>query len=352
MRCLILAAGRFDERLRTEIAEDREPRLDVFQLAKELDADVIDFKDVDSSSSAAVKLAARASNSAAVALLGFLRRKAYDAFFTTGEDIGLPLCALLRADSAPYSHTMIAHTLFPRKKRAFFKYGGAAGKLDKVLVYSTTEERLALDELGLPRSKVSRIYYYADQQFFRPDMQPLEPGLICAAGQLLRDYDSLVTAVKDLPVRLQIAAGSPWIDRPLEPRGPLPDNVSWGKLNRFQLRDLYARAALAVVPIFQNPYQTGIATILEMMAMGKCVIATKTEGQTDTIVDGVTGIYVPPGDPAALRTAIERMLAQPEEARRIGQAARRFMEQEAGLDVFVERVSAAVRAGHAARFGA
>ncbi|HEX3850100.1 MAG TPA: glycosyltransferase, partial [Polyangiaceae bacterium] len=74
--------------------------------------------------------------------------------------------------------------------------------------------------------------------------------------------------------------------------------------------------------------------------------------QTDTIVDGVTGVYVPPGDPAALRAAIERMLAQPEEAKRIGQAARRFMEQEAGLDVFVERVSSAVRAGHAARFGA
>jgi glycosyltransferase involved in cell wall biosynthesis len=159
-----------------------------------------------------------------------------------------------------------------------------------------------------------------------------------------------VEAVRDQPVRVQIAAGSPWIERKLEPRGPLPSNVTWGKLNRFELRELYTRSALAVVPILQNHYQTGIATILEMMSMGKCVIATKTFGQTDTIVDGVTGVYVPPGDPGALRAAIQRMLANPDEARRIGQAARRFMEEQAGLDVFVTRIVEAVKAGHLARF--
>jgi glycosyltransferase involved in cell wall biosynthesis len=126
--------------------------------------------------------------------------------------------------------------------------------------------------------------------------------------------------------------------------------VTWGKLDRFELRELYARSAIAVVPIKQNKYQTGIATILEMMAMGKCIVATKTEGQTDTIVDGVTGIYVPPADPRALREAIENLLANPSRVREIGQAARRFIEKEAGLDVFVERMKLAVMSGHAAHF--
>jgi glycosyltransferase involved in cell wall biosynthesis len=174
--------------------------------------------------------------------------------------------------------------------------------------------------------------------------------LICAAGQLLRDYDCLVDAVRDLPVRVQIAAGSPWIERKLEPERPLPSNVSWGKLNRFELRALYARSALAVVPIKQNHYQTGIATILEMMAMGKCVIATKTFGQTDTIVDGVTGVYVPPGDPAALRRAITELQKNPTKVAELGAAAREFIERSAGLDLFVTKVSDAVKAGHATRF--
>ena len=353
MRCLILAAGRFDDAFKTDVAGGREPRLDVFELARVLGAKVIDFQDVERSVDPAVKLVARAAGkSAAVALLGFKERARYDAFFTTGEDIGLPLAVLLKAGRAKASHTMIAHTLFPAKKRLFFKLGRVGTAFDRMLVYSTSEERLAIDELGVPADRVQRIYYHADQEFFRPDGRATEPDLICAAGQLLRDYDCLVEAIRALPVRLQIAAGSPWIDHSLRPKGALPANVTWGRLNRYELRELYARSALAVVPILQNHYQTGIATILEMMAMGKCVIATRTFGQTDTIVDGVTGVYVPPGDPAALRAAIERLLANPEEAARLGRAARAFVEQRAGLDLFVSKVSDAVRAGHAARFGA
>jgi glycosyltransferase involved in cell wall biosynthesis len=352
MRCLILAAGRFDDALRADIANGREPRLDVFQLAKVLDAKVIDFGDVERSRDPTVRFSARTlGKSAAVALLGFGQRSLYDAFFTTGEDIGLPLSLLLKASRARCSHTMIAHTLFPAKKQAFFKVGRVGSAIDRMLVYSTSEERLAIDSLGVPADRVERLYYHADQEFFRPDGRATEPDLVCAAGQLLRDYDCLVDAIRDLPVRVQIAAGSPWIDRPLEPKRALPDNVTWGRLNRYELRELYARSALAVVPILQNHYQTGIATILEMMAMGKCVIATRTHGQTDTIVDGVTGVYVAPSDPVALRSAIQRMLANPDQAAAMGQAARQFVEERAGLDLFVAKVVMAIRAGHATRFG-
>jgi glycosyltransferase involved in cell wall biosynthesis len=350
MRTLILAAGRFGDDMRRAIAEGRDPRLDVFELAKTLNADVLDFLDVDKSSHAIVKGVTRALGpSAGVAQLGFLARKHYDAVLTTGEDIGLPLALLLKGARAKLSHTMIAHTLFPLKKRLFFKLG-AGSHIDRVLAYSSSEERLMIDQLGIPASKVERIYYHADQQFFRPTDGVVEPDLICAAGQLLRDYECLIDAVRDLPVRVQIAAGSPWIDETVRPQGELPKNVSWGKLNRFDLRALYEKSAIAVVPILQNHYQTGIATILEMMSMGKCVIATRTFGQTDTIVDGVTGIYVPPSDPKALRDAIQRVLADPEGAKRMGQAARKFIEENASLDLFVEKLTQAVAKAHAVRF--
>jgi glycosyltransferase involved in cell wall biosynthesis len=351
MRCLILAAGRFGEPLKAAIAAGRDPRLDVFELARTLDADVIDFDVVDRSRDRAVRLVQKsAGNSAAAAYLGFQERKRYDAFFTTGEDIGLPLATLFGASSARCSHTMIAHTLHPAKKRAFFWFGRIADRIDRMLVYSTSEERLAIEELRLPAARVDRIHYHADENFFRPDSRAVEPDLICAAGQLLRDYDCLVQAVRDLPVRAQIAAGSPWIDQTLRPTGDLPQNVSWGKLGRHELRELYARAALAVVPIRENPYQTGIATILEMMAMGKCVIATRTQGQTDTIVDGATGFYVPPGDSEALKKTIQRLLENPGEAARVGTAARKFVEERAGLDLFVRKVADAIRLGHETRF--
>jgi len=334
--------------MKARIAEGREPRLDVFEIAAALDADILDYLDADKAFSARV-VGRAAGPSAGVAYLGFLEKNRYDAVLTTGEDIGLPLSALLKTSSARCSHTMIAHTLFPRKKSLFFDYLKVESRIDRILAYSTSEERHMIDRLGVPASKVERIYYHADQKFFRPEGRPTEPDLVCAAGQLLRDYECLVDAVRGRPVRVQIAAGSPWIDSALKPKSELPANVTWGKLDRFELRELYARSALAVVPILQNEYQTGIATILEMMSMGKCVIATRTRGQTDTIVDGETGIYVPPSDPAALGATIQRMLKDPGEAARIGQNARRFIEEQAGLDRFVTRIVDAVRAGHAAR---
>lgn len=46
--------------------------------------------------------------------------------------------------------------------------------------------------------------------------------------------------------------------------------------------------------------------------MGRPIIASRIGGLTDIIVDGQTGLLVPPGDPQALREAIQRLLDDPE----------------------------------------
>ena len=63
-------------------------------------------------------------------------------------------------------------------------------------------------------------------------------------------------------------------------------------------------------------------TCLEAMAHGKPVVASAVGGLLDLVVDGETGLLVPPRDPAALRRALERLLSDPELRRRLGAAAR------------------------------
>jgi glycosyltransferase involved in cell wall biosynthesis len=359
-KVLLLSAGRFDQSMAAKIAAGREPRLDVFELQRELGAAApdhlarsLDHGDVERCTRPDVRAVhAALGPSVALAYLGVVDRQGAEAYLTSGEDIGLPLAMLLKLGRVRASHTMIAHTLAPLKKRLFFR-AGVQSHLDRVLCYSSLQERLMRERLGLQGNVVERMYYHADEHFFRPQPEVAEePDLICSAGQLLRDYDTLMRATADLGVRVHVAAGSPWIQNELRPSEALPAHVDWRRYDRFDLRRLYARSALAVVPIVENDYQTGISTILEMMAMGKCVVATRTRGQTDTIVDNVNGVYVPPHDPAALRATIARLLAAPEERARIGRAARAFIEKEAGLDRFVERVSRAVREGHQERFRA
>ena len=80
--------------------------------------------------------------------------------------------------------------------------------------------------------------------------------------------------------------------------------------------------------------------VIEAQAMARPVIAADLGGPVETVDHGVTGLRVPPGDPAALAIAIEHMFALTEDQRRaLGARARESVPtvrgmQEATLDVY------------------
>jgi len=103
--------------------------------------------------------------------------------------------------------------------------------------------------------------------------------------------------------------------------GPLRDRVPFarGFVQHDELHQLYARAAVVACPSRREGF--GVAC-LEAMAHGRPVVATSVGGLLDLVVDGETGIVVPPRDPAALRSALERLLADPQLRRKLGAAGR------------------------------
>lgn len=70
----------------------------------------------------------------------------------------------------------------------------------------------------------------------------------------------------------------------------------------------------------------GVA-LLEAMAGGVPPIASAVGGIPELVKDGETGLLVPPGDPAALAAAIERLRAAPDLARRFAEAGRALVEK-------------------------
>ena len=69
-------------------------------------------------------------------------------------------------------------------------------------------------------------------------------------------------------------------------------------------------------------------SVMEYMEAARPVVATRVGGVPDLIEDGVHGLLVEPGDPAALAAAVGRMLRDPEAARRMGEAARERRRDE------------------------
>jgi glycosyltransferase involved in cell wall biosynthesis len=82
----------------------------------------------------------------------------------------------------------------------------------------------------------------------------------------------------------------------------------------------FRRAVLVVVPSrWPDPLPT---VAIEALTVGTPVVAARTGGLPELVSDGVEGFLFSPGDGAAMRAALERILSQPELRQRMSTAAR------------------------------
>jgi hypothetical protein len=116
-------------------------------------------------------------------------------------------------------------------------------------------------------------------------------------------------------------------DGPL--RGRLPASATVvGGVPPGEVGSHLERAALVVCPSRREGY--GVAA-RQALAYGRPVVASDVGGLREVVIDGETGVLVPPRDPAALRAAVERLLGDAELRRRLGSAGRALAEERLGL---------------------
>ena len=91
---------------------------------------------------------------------------------------------------------------------------------------------------------------------------------------------------------------------------------------RSDVPSVLSAADVAVMPSLNEALSN---VLLESMAAGVPVVATRVGGTPEALIDGETGLLVPPGDAGAIAGAVSRLLDDRELARRLGCAARRLM---------------------------
>ena len=113
--------------------------------------------------------------------------------------------------------------------------------------------------------------------------------------------------------------------------GPLRDDVpgALGFVAPSDLGPFYERAAVVVCPSRREGY--GVVA-REAMAHARPVVATAVGGLPDAVEDGVTGLLVPPNEPAALRAALLRLLDDAALRQRLGAAARERARRHFGRE--------------------
>ena len=151
-----------------------------------------------------------------------------------------------------------------------------------------------------------------------PPTAPDAPLLFVGDVTLDKGVPTLLEAYRllDGPPPL-VLAGRAWPGSPLT----IPDGVQWlGMLPHDEVVSLFRSARAVIVPsLWADPCPT---VVLEAMAAGRPVVASASGGILDMVVDGVTGLLVPPGDVSALAQAISSVLRDPRAAQAFGAAGR------------------------------
>lgn len=173
---------------------------------------------------------------------------------------------------------------------------------------------------------------------YREDTCSNSPFCILSVARLdhMKSLHTLIDAVsvlqaKKLPVRLEIVGTGPEQQFLVERAQRKLFEHSWqfhGGISDQQLHETYCRGDVFALPSIHE----GLGRVYyEAMARGLPVVATWVDGIVDVVLDGVTGLLVPPSNPAALASALEAILTKPSLRRRLiqngYQNARRFMAE-------------------------
>jgi len=210
------------------------------------------------------------------------------------------------------------------------------------VIATCSDEVFELRAMGVDARSISVAPCGVDSTLFRPDGPTEERGeraRIAAVGRLVprKGVDIAVRALAVLKdagrtdVELLIVGGSggasdPAADPEARRMLRLADElgvgdqvVVRGQVPQAELPRILRSATAVVCAPWYEPF--GIVP-LEAMACGVPVIAASVGGLIDTVVDGVTGIHVPPRDPEAVAEAILQLVDNPARAAELGRAGR------------------------------
>jgi D-inositol-3-phosphate glycosyltransferase len=215
------------------------------------------------------------------------------------------------------------------------------------IVATCSDEVFELVRVGADLRHITVVPCGVDLGLFRPD-GPAEPSpagrhrlLVVSRLVERKGIGNAITALAGLPAAELVVAGGPPADRlsedpearrlaALAAELGVTDRVRLrGRVERRGLAALYRSADVVVCVPWYEPF--GLVP-LEAMACGVPVVATAVGGLVDSVVDGVTGLHVPPRPPNALGPPLARLLS--DEARRaaFGTAGARRARRRFGWD--------------------
>lgn len=228
-------------------------------------------------------------------------------------------------------NTLLAPVLERTFHRASAVIASSQRYLDSSPVLSDWTARCQVIPYGIAAKR----YEFCDTAQVAAIRKQFGPHLVMAAGRLVyyKGFEYLIRAMKNTPGSLIIAGNGPLrarLQREIDESGLAERVVILG--DREDLTPYYHAADVFVLPSVMRSEAFGIVQ-LEAMACGKPVINTSLDSGVPSVsVHGMTGLTVPPANPAELAAAIGLLLEDRDLRESYGRNARRRVQQEFTLE--------------------
>jgi len=216
-----------------------------------------------------------------------------------------------------------------------------------VIANSAAVARLLIEEDGVADRRVAIIPNGVGTEAFLPYPPEERAALLEAmgipSGALVVGMVARLSAVKDHESLLKALAilvrGNPMVFGLFVGEGPMRGTIEQCVIDLGLMGRVALAGELSNTP---NPHQLFDISVLssvtegfpnsvvEAMAAGRPVVATAVGGTPEAVVEGVTGLLVPPKDPEAMAAAIQRLIDSPAERVSLGIAGRARAAEEYG----------------------
>ena len=144
--------------------------------------------------------------------------------------------------------------------------------------------------------------------------------LVVASGRAFCDWPTLFAAARGAGWRLHVICGTR--DRELVERLNAGGEASVDcELPEARVRELLREAAVSVLPMYEAGVSQGHVRLRDAVDAGAVIVASRTRSLEGYVQEGHSAVLVAPGDPAALRAAVDRVLADPDGRARLARAA-------------------------------
>jgi glycosyltransferase involved in cell wall biosynthesis len=193
---------------------------------------------------------------------------------------------------------------------------------------------------GVPREQIVACFLGAWEPLFQPGRTPSTPFYCLYHGKLIPHHGlgTILEAARLAPgVQFRIV-GAGQLDSLLdEGVPPNVERVGWVERERIPAELWHAGCALGVFGTNDRVGRVFTNKAFEALACSTPLITADTPAARELLVDGESALLIPPGDPAALASAVESIAADPVLAERLSRGGRAAYEEQASRAVLGAR---------------